>query len=357
MLFGEHAIRLKLATIDQVEESLREQEKLKKEGKSRPLGAIMLDKGYLSRFQVDEIARAMHEIEEGSELIKGYRIEKKLGEGAMGTVYRGKQMTLNRDVAIKILSPVMAQDEEFLSRFLREARSAARLNHANIVQAVDAGESHGYYYFIMEFVEGDSLEELLNEKKRFTEPEVIEMVLQVASALAHAAEHNIVHRDIKPANILIDKNGRAKLCDMGLAKEAREQGGLTRPGMILGSPFYLSPEQALEEKLDSRSDIYSLGVTMYHLLTGHVPYRAENPADILNKVVYASIPNASESNPELSPGICRVIQKMMAKEPEDRYQTPDELIEDIHKLKRGEELSITPQKGFFSRLKNLFGRG
>jgi len=277
------------------------------------------------------------EVAKAAPVIAGFQLLKRVGSGGMGTVYRAKQLSVDRIVAVKILKPNLARDALFLARFKEEAKAAATLNHPNIVQAIDAGEDGGYYYFAMEYVDGETLHRLILREGLMEEKPALKAALDVAHALGHAHLHRIVHRDIKPGNIMISKEGLTKLCDLGLARlraEDEEPGGR---GPAIGTPYYISPEQAQGFRdVDTRSDIYSLGATLFRALAGRPAFDAPTRAEILEKHCHAPLPWLKDYNPGLSDNTCYVIAKMMAKKPEERYQTPDELAEDIERVIRGE---------------------
>lgn len=258
-------------------------------------------------------------LESTRHLIPGYELLEVLGRGGMGTVYKARQIRLDRPVAVKILNPALGEDREYVARFLKEARLAARLNHPNIVQAVDCGEAEGRYYFVMEFIEGVSLEDELSRRGSLPEREALEIVGQVAEALAHAWERGIVHRDIKPSNIMVTHKRTAKLCDLGLCRNVSEGKSLTLTGMVHCTPAYASPEQAMGEKnLDTRSDVYSLGVTLYELVTGTLPFRAESPGEFFLKHVNERPVPPILRNRKLSPATSYLILQMMEKNKERR---------------------------------------
>ena len=264
--------------------------------------------------------------------IAGFKLLSRVGRGAMGAVYRARQLSVDRIVAVKILRPSLAQNKEFIKRFSEEAKAAARLNHPNIVQAIDAGEDGGYYYFAMEFVDGETLHRMMLREGIIEEKLSLQIMRDVAVALAHAHVQHIVHRDIKPGNIMISRAGETKLCDLGLARLRLEEEDRTGPGrgVAVGTPYYISPEQAQgQTDVDSRSDIYSLGATFFRALVGHPAFDAASPAQVLEQHVKKPVPWPKDYNQELSENVCYLIVKMMAKKPAERYQTPDELVEDI----------------------------
>jgi serine/threonine-protein kinase len=328
LLFGEIALKKGLVSKEQVEECLEIQKKLKDMGISRTLGAVMHDKKYLTMVEIKEILREMTGTKDWN-AIEGYEILGKLGKGGMGAVYKARHQKLNKIVALKVLPPELAGDQEYLDRFLREARAAAKLNHVNIVQALDVGESYGYHYFVMEYAEGKTIKDMIEDRGTLDEGDTLDYAEQVASALAHAAKNDLVHRDIKPSNIIVTPDGVAKLLDLGLAKSVTEDQTITQTGVIMGTPFYLSPEQARSEDLDTRSDLYSLGVTMFHMLTGQVPFNGNSAATILYKHIFQEPPKVRSLNPKVSAPVSEFVARLMAKSKDDRPASGDAMVEEI----------------------------
>jgi tRNA A-37 threonylcarbamoyl transferase component Bud32 len=266
----------------------------------------------------------------------GYEILERVGSGAMGTVFKARDRKLDRVVALKVLQPSLARDQRYVERLRREARIVASLNHPNIVTGYDLGEEGGYHFFVMEFVEGRSLRALLSEWGMFPEQQVLHVAQQVAAALDHAHRRGVIHRDIKPGNILITEQNVVKLTDMGLAKGPTDF-TITRDGATVGTPQYISPEQARDPQIaDIRSDLYSLGATLYHMATGSPPFVGKTMAQVITQVLSERAPSASELNPTVSDGLSLVIRKLLAKDPGLRYQTPLELIEDLRLVERAE---------------------
>lgn len=263
--------------------------------------------------------------------VGGYEILSKLGQGGMGAVFKARQVSVNRVVALKILPPRLAKNREYVERFFREARSAARLNHRNIVQAIDAGEAGGYHYFAMEYVDGQPVSDLLKGGQPLPERQALEIARDVARALAHAHEAGIIHRDIKPANILLASDGTVKLADLGLARQATgAESGVTQPGFAVGTPDYISPEQVRgETDLDGRCDIYALGATLFHMLVGRPPYAGGTGNEVMAKHLSEPVPDAFKENPNVSRAASMVAWKAMAKERERRYQTALAMVQDI----------------------------
>jgi beta-lactam-binding protein with PASTA domain/tRNA A-37 threonylcarbamoyl transferase component Bud32 len=254
-----------------------------------------------------------------------YEVLEKIGSGGMALVYRAKDIYLNRIVAIKILREQFTSDEEFVKRFRREAQAVASLSHNNIVSIYDVGHDDiGAYYLVMEMVEGRNLKELIREKGPFSTREMVEIATQICDALAHAHEHQIIHRDIKPHNIILTNEGKAKVTDFGLAR-AVSTATVTHTGNIMGSVHYFSPEQARGEIADEKSDIYSLGVVLYEMVTGKLPFEGESAISIaLSKIQNDPVP-PREINPQIGEVLEKVILKAMAKDPKKRYNSVVEL--------------------------------
>ena len=258
----------------------------------------------------------------------------------MGTVFKARHKRLNRIVALKILKPSLARDGRYVKRLRREARIVASLSHPHIVTGYDLGEESGYHFFVMEFVEGKSLRQLLVEWGMFSEDYVLRVAREAGEALDHAYQRDVIHRDIKPGNILIDEGGNVKLTDMGLAKGPADL-TLTRDGATVGTPMYISPEQARNpQDVDVRSDLYSLGATLYHMATGVPPFSGETMAELITRVLNDNVVPPDEANPALSPGLSLVIRKLLAKNLTVRYQTPRELLDDLDRLERSQPPAV-----------------
>jgi tRNA A-37 threonylcarbamoyl transferase component Bud32 len=269
-----------------------------------------------------------------------YELLDRVGAGAMGTVFKARQKSLSRIVALKVLKPSLARDSRYVDRLRREARIVASLSHPNIVGGHDLGEAGGYHYFVMEFVEGKSLRQLILEWGMFAEDYVRRVGQQVAAALDHAYERGVIHRDVKPGNILIDDQGNVKLTDMGLAKGPADL-TLTRDGATVGTPQYISPEQARNpHDVDVRTDLYSLGATLYHMATGQPPFRGDTMAELITKVLNDAPVPPTQRNPALSEGMGLVIRKLLAKDLKTRYQTPRELLDDLDRLERSQPVAV-----------------
>ncbi len=278
--------------------------------------------------------------------IPGYQLLEKLGTGATGVVYKARQLSMDRLVAVKVLHPKFAARPAYLARLTREARVAAKLSHNNIVQAIDVGSAGPLHYFVMELVEGKTIREGLEAGKVYGEREGVEIAIQVAQALAHAARRGLVHRDVKPANIVMTSEGIAKLADLGMARTAADDEELRRKerGLTIGTPFYISPEQVrAEEDIDTRSDLYSLGATLYHMVTGRTPFEGTSE-EVFDKHLREQLTPPDHLNQQLSGGLGEVVEVLMAKDRDQRYQTPDDAVIDLECLLAGQPPKLARQK-------------
>ena len=265
------------------------------------------------------------------------RLIRKLGQGGMGAVWLARHETLDKEVAVKILPDGYANDPESVPRFLREAKAAARLDHPNVVQILDAGTDQGTHFIVMQFVDGTDLEKTLKKRGPFASADALAVGKRVALALGAAHKLGIVHRDIKPANILLTKQGRVMVADFGLARDVKGGPTITAPQEAIGTPHYISPEQARGEEVDGRSDLYSLGGTLYTLLTGKTPFTGASPVAIAMKHVSADekpVP-LREHVPDLPEEVQALVEKLMSKKPGDRYQSGEELAAAIDVIKSG----------------------
>jgi eukaryotic-like serine/threonine-protein kinase len=277
----------------------------------------------------------------GSILGERYQLEARIGAGGMAEVYRGLDPVLNRTVAVKVLLPQFARDAGFVARFRREAQAAARLNHPNIVGVFDTGADGDTQFIVMEFIEGRTLAEFLATGRRPNPEQSIELGQKIAGALGVAHTQGIVHRDIKPANVMVTRDGTVKVMDFGIA---RMQSLETAPqtSSVLGTPTYLSPEQAQGQSVDARSDLYSLGVVLYELLAGRPPFTGDSPVAIAYKQVNETPVPPSALNGEVSPQLDAVVMKALSKNPANRYQTAAELSADLERVKQGKAVEATP---------------
>ena len=302
------------------------------------LEQLLISNRFITPSQAKRIKEATKESKDAVEHIPGYKILGKLGAGAMAIVYKAKQLSLDRVVAVKILPRRFSENPDYVQRFYKEGKAAAKLNHNNIVAAYDVGEAGGYHYFVMEYVEGKTLYEDLSKGKIFSEQEAIDITTQVAKALAHAHARGLIHRDVKPKNIMINTAGTVKLADLGLARATDDvQMAKSEAGKAFGTPYYISPEQIRGEMdIDARSDIYSLGATFYHMVTGKVPFDASNPSEVMRKHLKEPLIPPDHINKSLSSGVSEVIEVMMAKRKQDRYASAEELLMDLDAVSRSE---------------------
>jgi hypothetical protein len=281
--------------------------------------------------------------------IEGYEIFERLGSGGMGTVFRARHLALDRVVALKILRPSISRNARQVERLQREARVVAHLDHPNIVRGYDFGLSGSHAYFSMEYVAGSSLRDILKERT-LTETEALDILDKVAQALSHAHSSGVVHRDVKPANVMITEKGEVKLADLGLAK-VPEQPSLTHAGATIGTPQYISPEQAQDPRnADARSDLYSLGATFHHMVTGSPPFAGEGIGEVIAKVLFTPPVPLRRIRPEMSVGAERLALRLMAKDPAHRPRSADDLLALVARLKQGESIPAPRERAGVWRL-------
>ena len=334
-ILGRVVIDQGLATNDEVTKCLSLQRKLVSEQKPQSLAKILVAKGVVTKRQIE---RATKEAENRkNQQIPGYEMLDRLGAGAMATVYKARQVSLDRTVAVKILPKKFTKDPEFVERFYAEGRAAGNLNHPHIVQAIDVGKAGEHHYFVMEYVEGYSVHEYLQSHRWYAEQDALRIAIEVAQALSHAHERGFIHRDVKPKNIMITKDGAAKLADMGLARAIDdEEAAEAEAGRAYGTPYYISPEQIRGIRdVDFRADIYSLGATLYHMVTGRVPFEGPNPTVVMRKHLKEQLRSPDQINTELSNGISEVIEVMMVKDRVKRYASTEDLLEDLRAIAEG----------------------
>jgi len=264
----------------------------------------------------------------GTTLNGRYRLEARIGTGGMSSVYRATDETLERPVAIKLMNREISTDSDQLERFRREARAVAQLSHPHIVGVIDYGEDQGRPYIALEYVEGETLKERIRRKGELDVAEAVAYAIEIARALGAAHARHIVHRDVKPQNVLIDEEGSAKVTDFGIARSLDDD-GLTADGRVLGTTDYVSPEQALGHDVTGQSDLYSLGVVLYEMLTGSVPFRGENQVAVAMKHVREELPDVQTLRPEVSASLAAVIDRATAKDLHERYRSDEELIADL----------------------------
>lgn len=375
LLFTQLLIRSGLITIEQYQEILEIRTKiLEQTGVRKALDKIIIDGGFLDEKVVKnlwqklqyipstslpapamvqepskekEIGRLSSEdILDNPPVPPQYRLGTKLGEGAMGAVFKAYQVQDNREVAIKFLDPRYNRDKELLHRFMREAKAISQLQHPNIVKALEVGEQSGVYYFAMEYVPGRSLAKILSEQGRLPEKRSLCIVLQVARALQYAHQNGFIHRDIKPENVMVDEADTAKLCDFGLIRGTEKETLVTQVGAFMGTPQYVSPEQAKGvENLDVRTDIYSLGCTLYHMVTGQPPYAHSNPVVVLTWQATKPFPDPLEVAPNLSNKLVSLIKKMTAKDRDLRVANMESVVQKLEEtLENASEIETTPPR-------------
>src|SRR3954453_22673098 len=262
----------------------------------------------------------------GTVLSGRYRLEAKLGSGGMATVYLARDQTLDPPVAGKVMHREMSEQKEQLERFRQEARAVAKLSHTNVVSVIDAGEDGGHPYIVFEYVEGETPKQGIGREGALDPQEAIAYAIEIARGLSVAHGRRMVHRDIKPQNILIDAEGRAKLTDFGISRQL-EQDGMTATGRVLGTTDYVAPEQAMGRGADPRSDIYSLGVVLYEMLVGQVPFQADSQVGVAMKHVNEELPDVQQRRPELSAAAAMVVERATTKDPAKRYAEIGEMID------------------------------
>ncbi len=340
-LIGKLIIERGLATSDEVQEAYAlQRQRLDRSDlenlAGQSLADLLVETGVVTRGQIERLRPEAEDRQKRQ--IPGYQLIERLGAGAMATVYKARQLSLDRMVAIKVLPRKYTQKPEFVQRFYEEGKSAAKLNHPNIVGAIEVGEAAETHYFVMEYVEGKTVFDDITHRGRYNEADALDIIVQIAKALDHAHQKGLIHRDVKPKNIMITKDGVAKLADMGLARaisdrEAAEQ----EAGKAFGTPYYISPEQIRGEvNVDFRADIYSLGCTLYHMVTGRVPFDGPNPSAVMQMHLKNQPKPVDHIHPELSSGLAEVIEVCMAKDRSKRYASTAELLEDLQAIQRGE---------------------
>ncbi len=325
---AERILEKGIATQDQIDEAINIREKMSEMGmQPRSIAEVLFEKGYIESEAFEEIRREDRRVE-GKEQIAGYRLLEKLGEGAMGSVYKARQLSLDRDVAIKVLSPNLGDNEEYVQRFFTEARAVARLNHTNIISGIDVGESGGIKYLVMEYADGMTVASLLRRGGAMDEERVLWIGLQIARALDHAHRNGLIHRDVKPDNIIITNDGVAKLCDLGLARMESEGEESKR----MGTAAYISPEQARgDSDITERADLYSLGATLFHMLTGREPYEGADASAVLAKHLTEPVPSPRSADGTLHSRTERIVTTLMAKDPGERTPSAKDLVGELEK--------------------------
>ena len=323
-------------------------------GSGHTLSDLLINHNYVTNRQIDRL-QSDFDTRKSTQRIEGYKIIRKLGAGAMATVFLALQESLDRPVAIKVLPTKFSSNKEFIDRFYKEGRAAAKLNHPNIVQAYDVGLSGEHHYFVMEFVDGITAFDRLEEEKQLGEKEAISIIRQVACALEHEHDAGFIHRDVKPKNIMISSKGDVKLADLGLARAMSDvESAEAEAGRAYGTPYYISPEQ-IRGKVDitPAADIYSLGATIYHLVTGRVPFPGKNPSDVMHRHLKQDLVPPDHVNDSLSAGFSQIIEMMMTKDVSRRYQSARDLIEDIDAVVSGDQPQFAQPTLDFSLLSEV----
>ncbi len=315
-------------------------------GESGPeaLLARLVSAGFLTANQAKRAGKELETLV--GQQIPGYQLLEKLGQGAMGTVYKARQVSMNRLVAVKVLHSRLAANPEFLARLTREAHLAAKLSHNNIIQAIDVGSAGPLHYFVMELVEGKTIRESLEGGKVYKERDAIEIILQIAQALQHAHRRGLIHRDVKPANIVLTTEGIAKLADLGMARETDDAALARREkGIAMGTPYYMAPEQIRgRQSIDGRADLYALGATLYHMVTGKPPFYYPEVDRVLMAHLEEELTPPDHLNQALSSGLGEVVEFLMTKNRRRRYQKAEDLIIDLECLLSGEAPKLARQQ-------------
>ena len=337
--YGQLAIEGRLITPDQFDIAMDKAKESK-----RPLADVLVEDATIDATTADRLSKALKRIlkderarTEGGVHVKkqigGYRLIRRIGEGGMGEVYLAEQLSMHRTVAIKILHQKWADDEEFRKRFLLEARAAGKLSHPNVIQVFDVGKYQGLYYFSMEYIDGVTVDDLIRHEGPIGLEKVIDVTLQVCEALEYLSEQGIVHRDIKPANIMVMKDGTVKLADFGFIQQAMVDRELMQEGTTIGTPDYISPEQARGQRdLDVRSDIYSLGASVFHMLAGKTMY-AGSCSTVMRAHIDSQPPKLKNLRGDVPERLVEIVGRMTAKSPIDRYQSPDDVQKELEVFK------------------------
>lgn len=303
-------------------------------GRQKTLGQVMIEQQAITPNQLDRLELLITNQRTGK-TIPGFKMLGKLGKGTTATVYKARQLNLDRLVAIKVLPASAMKSAKAVEAFYAEGRAAAQLNHRNIVQAFDVGQWSNFHYFVMEYVEGQTIHELLQERGALEPDFALEVTISMAEALKHAHEKGFVHRDVKPKNIIMDAAGTPKLADLGLARAMADRAAaLAERGQALGTPYYIAPEQVRGEiEIGPPADIYSLGATFYHMVTGLPPFTGNDAKEVMDLHLHEPARPPIELAPKLPPGLSEVIEKMLHKKPTDRYADCGMLLLDLEAWK------------------------
>ena len=346
-LFGDIAVAKSMLTWAQVRDVLKKQLKYRQKGIQIRVGELAIEMGFLTAAQIndiiveqrhlrqtDEVRHSapkadLHDWEDSSVqqpyILGPFQLQKRLG-GVMGIVFKATDTRTGQTVAVKILPKNLAQDPTFVERFKREVLAASSLSHPNIISVWDSGVINKVFYLAMEYVDGETLIRRMHREKIVPEREALTIGLGVTRALEHAHAQGVLHRDVKPENIMISSTGQVKLADLGLALFLNDTLRITSEGIAVGTPHYISPEEARAlRQTDQRSDLYSLGATLFHVVSGRLPYEGENGSEVMKRHVFEATPNPQDVNPAISNDTAGMIVKLMAKDPKQRYQSATEL--------------------------------
>ena len=345
-LLGKLLVDRGLATKEDIELCLRKQREISLESSAvgddeapnqRSFAQVIIEEGIATQKQIERLRPEVEE-QSGKRQIPGYQILERLGAGAMATVYKARQLNLDRMVAIKVLPRKHTNNDDFVKRFYAEGKAAAKLNHPNIIGAIDVGQAGDTHYFVMEYVEGRSVFEEIQDNGPYKEEDALRIAIDVTRALEHAHKAGFVHRDVKPKNIMMTVDNVAKLADMGLARAVSDrEAAEAEAGKAFGTPYYISPEQIKGEvDVDKRADIYSLGCTLYHMVTGRVPFDGPNPSAVMRKHLNTDVTPVDHINHELTRGLAEIIEVCMAKDRKQRYSNAGDLLRDLEAVARGE---------------------
>ncbi|MDA1008542.1 MAG: serine/threonine-protein kinase [Planctomycetota bacterium] len=342
-----------LATNEEINACASIRSKLAESGRIHSLEEILISKGVVTARQVSRL-RNVAAKPQGDLHIPGYHIHERLGSGAMGAVYHATQLSIQRAVAIKVLSAKYTAEPSYIELLQQEARAAAKLNHPHIVGIIEAGQANEVNFIVMEYVDGGTVYDRLVKEKRIPEEDTLRIIRQIALALAHAHSRGFIHRDVKPKNIMLTRQeGIAKLADLGLARSISDETRIAQEtGKALGTPLYISPEQAIGKEVGSQTDLYSLGCTMYHMLTGRVPFEGGTGRDVMRKHIVAHAIPVDHLVPNISQSTAEIVEMMMQKKTSDRYSTAQEVVEDVDLAlagaptkyaRKAPDLTATPQ--------------
>ncbi len=347
--FGVLAVRNGLLTQEQLDACRDQQLASTNLGQNLTLKQIVLDKQLMSEADVARVERAQAQLTQDRERkeglkFKGYEIISSLGEGGLGSVFKARQVSMNRLVALKVLHLQWLTDDEFRKRFVLEARIVGKLSHQNLIQVYDVGKEGDYYNFSMEYVDGRTVEDLVKDSPRHQMEisRAVDLTIQVVRAINYYKDFDIVHRDIKPSNVMVTRGGLVKLGDFGFVKSRLDK-ELGYEGMVLGTPDYIAPEQAMgKEDVDYRADVYSLGATFYHMLTGRPMYNG-TPSRVMLAHTREPMPDPRQYRPGLSDDVIAVLKRMLAKDPNQRYSDLNSLFVDLEALREAHKPKTPPK--------------